>query len=320
MKPSRITLAVGIVLIVVAPALQSQVIPELPGILDRMAEKYHMPSIRAAFGTFTYEYTDLATPFSRWIEDSLSEASSKSTRISILNRNAAAALDPAFKGIYGEFLKETGSEALLHGRFFQEGRSIRVRLELTDLATGTLVGVEDWKLSASRVPSYASIAPAKETLARALDLKRMGSASVGGFKVSVTTDRGQGAAYRAGESLEILVTVNKDAYVRLFHINGTGGIQLIWPNSFGGGDGRIRAGDTVRLPGPSDPFRFLLSAPYGTEFIKAIAATEPFSGEQPGFTDLGTNPRVISSGFAAKGSRTAETAENLASYFIGPGG
>lgn len=319
MKRARVVFIAWVLIALIVPALHCQAFPELPEILDQLAEQYHLPSLRAAFGTFTFEYSDLATPFALWIEDSISEAASRSARVRILNRNAAAALDPAFRDVYSEFLKQTGSEALLHGRYFQESRNIRVRLELTDLATGTLLGVADWRIPSSRVPSYASVAPTREALARARDLKLVGQSSPGGLKVSIATDRGQGAAYRVGESLEILVSVNMDAYVRLFHVDGAGVIQLIWPNVYGGAEGLIRAGETVRLPGPSDPFRFLLSPPYGTEFIKAIASTEPFTVGQPDFFDLGTNPRVITHGLAAQGSKTAQTAENLASYLIGPG-
>jgi hypothetical protein len=293
-------------------------------VLDSMAENYYLPSLRAAFGTFTFEYSDLPTPFARWLEERLAVAATSSRRVQLLNRNAAAAMDPVFRKEYEAFFRETGTSALLHGRYFLEGPQIRVRLELTDLGSATLIGAKDWYLPASAVPAYASVRPAEAAAARAGELARLGAATQGSLAVSVSTDRGTGGAYRDGEELTALVTVNRDAYVRLYHVDGTGHMQMIWPNRFSGGSGLIRAGAAIRLPGPGDPFAFKLQPPYGTEFLKAIASTTPFSAAQADFSDLGTNYRAAATrGLAVTATGTpgtgqTEIAEALASYYIGP--
>jgi hypothetical protein len=292
-------------------------------ILDAMAEHHYMPSLRAAFGNFTFEYTDLPTPFARWVEDCLATAAAASRRVQLLNRSAAAALDPAFQQEYASFIRETGSDALLHGRYFDEGPQVRVRLELTDLSSGTLIGTRDWLVPMSAVPAYAAVKAADDARARATELARLAAIPPGGLKVTVSTDRGSGAAYRNGEKLVALVTVNKDAYVRLYHVSSAGQLQLIWPNRFGGGDGLIKAGTTVHLPGPTDPFAFLLEPPFGTEFLKAVASTQAFKEGHADFTNLGTNYRAaVTRGLAVTATSAASTgpevAEAMASYHIGP--
>ncbi len=291
-------------------------------ILDRAAAEYYLPAVRAVFGTFTYEYTDLPTPFSRWVEDRLLLAASRASRVKVLNRNAAAALDPVLKASYGDFLRETGAEALLSGRFFHEGERIRVALLLTELSSGTLIGAGDWLVPVSEVPAYAPVRPAGGAVERARELARLSGAASGGLTVSVSTDRGAGAAYRAGESLTLLVGVNKDAWVRVYHVDGAGSIQMIWPNRFGGGDGRILAGAPVLLPpDASAPYSFVMEPPFGTEFIKVIASSVPFQDAQDDFSDLGTVAgRVMTRGLAVQGASSVkvEVAEALASYYIGP--
>ncbi len=290
--------------------------------LDAAASSYYLPSVRAVFGTFTYEYSDLPTPFSRWVEDRLLLASSSSTRVRILNRNAAAALDPLLKASYGKFIEETGAEALLSGRFFVEGDSVRVRFELTELSSGTLIGAGDWKVPGSAVPAYASVKPAAGTVERARELSGLSASTPGGLKVSVSTERGGGAAYRVGESLVVLVGVTIDAFVRVYHVDSAGRIQLIWPNRFGGGDGMVRAGETIRLPPDGNaPFAFVMEPPYGTEFIKVVASSTPFSTKQSDFSDLGTSASAtMTRGLAVTDSKSTKTeiAEALASYYIGP--
>jgi hypothetical protein len=298
--------------------------PEAVKALDKMAAEYYLPTVRAVFGTFTYEYSGLPTPFSRWAEDRLLLAAAGASRLKVLNRNAAAALDPVLKESYGAFLRETGAEASLSGRFFLEGDRVRVTLLLTELSSGTLIGAADWNLPVSSVPGYASVKPASAAVDRASELARLSSTAPGGLAVSVSTGRGVGAAYRAGEKLTVIVGVNKDAWVRVYHVDGSGRIQLIWPNRFGGGDGKVRPGAPILLPpDASAPYSFVLEPPYGTEFIKVVASSAPFEDEEQDFSDLGTSAsRVMTRGLAVVGpgssSGKLEVAEALASYYIGP--
>ncbi len=67
----------------------------LPELLDAIAAADFRPQLRAAFGSFTFEFSDLPWPFARWLEDRLAEAALRTTRLKLLNRNAAAAMDPA---------------------------------------------------------------------------------------------------------------------------------------------------------------------------------------------------------------------------------
>jgi hypothetical protein len=311
-------LALSCLVALMLSPLAAQPADKLSAVVDGLAESYYLPKVRAAFGTFTFEYSGLPTPFARWLEDSLALAAVSSARLELLNKSAAAALDPAFRAEYGDFLESTGTQALLHGRYFPEGGVVRVHLELTDLSTGTLIGAGDWRVEEARIPAYASVAPAASAQERARELSRLGFQAPEGLKVSISTDRGPGAAYRDGESMEVLVGVNKSCYVRLYHVDSSGNIQLVWPNRFGGGDGRVEGGQTVRIPG-SQPFRFLLHEPYGTEFIKAVASTTPFSGSVDDFSDLGTSVRgVLTRGLTVSGGTAPEAAEALASYSIGP--
>jgi hypothetical protein len=160
----------------------------------------------------------LPTPFSRCAEDRLLLAAAGASRLKVLNRNAAAAIDPLPKESYGAFHRETGAEASLSGRFFLEGDKVRVALLLIELSSGTLIGAADWNLPASSVPGYASVKPASTAVDRARELAKLSSTAPGGLTVSVSTDRGAGAAYRSGENLTVIVGVNKDAWVRVFHV------------------------------------------------------------------------------------------------------
>jgi len=323
-------------------------------VLDQLIEKHYEDSMQVAFGTFTYEYTGLPSSFSRYLEEALSSLISRSDRYRLFNRNVAAAMDPAFRESYKDFFETNLVGGLLSGRFFDEGNRVRVRIELTNLRDGNLVGSGDLVRLKSELPPRLSLEPAKETQATAMDaagtpekpqtaaggkaaslsvVKWTWESAPGGLSVAVSTDRGSGASYVDGEEMTIFVTTNRDAFVKVYHIDVNGAIQLIWPNRFGGGS-VIRPGTPVPIPAQGDPFAFRLGAPYGTEFIKVVASTVPFAQTESDFSSLGTDVRGVlkrgidvvgkpasSNGAGRVGDSSGDmpqTAEALASYYIGP--
>lgn len=218
-------------------------------------------------------------------------------------------------------------DALLSGHYFREIGVVRVRLDLTSLRNGNLIGSAEVLIEDALIPSSISIMPEANASekARSLagffhDAQSFQNKDTDTLAVSLSTGRGNGAAYLDGEELTIFVMTNQDCYLKLYHIDVQGSTQLIWPNSFSGTDGRVAAHSPIVIPGPSDAFRFRLGAPYGTEFIKAVASTEPFDTLESDFQNLGTDSRaVISRGLEQKmepDASATETAEALASYVI----
>ena len=305
----------------------------LPDTLDTLVQNYYQSSVTAAFGTFTYAYADLPSPFSRWLEDKLGSAISKSGRLKLFNRSVAAAMDPAFKSIYGDFFQKTGVDALITGHFNIEGNVVMVRLELTSLTDGTLIGTTDVRVPVAALPSGLQIQPLPQvqqfadTLSGVLPSTGLASDAAGRtnsgqqaqLTVTVSTDRGKGAVYKDGEDLVVLATVNQPAYIRIFHIDVNKKIQCIYPNRFGGGTGWINPGELVRIPGAVDPFAFRMGPPFGTEFIKVVASTKAFSSDDQDFTDLGDDARsIIANGIPISKESDIRYAEALASYVIVP--
>jgi predicted regulator of Ras-like GTPase activity (Roadblock/LC7/MglB family) len=264
----------------------------LPATLDAMAEKHWQPSLQTAFGTFTFEYSELATPFSRWLEDELGGAMAKSSKLRLFNRNVASAMDPAFKEIYGEFFKTNGVDALLAGKYFDEGETVRARVELTGMSDGVLLGTADLRIPKRSIPASVAVSPTPAATSTVSQLSSLvpQELATGALSASVSTERGKGAVYREGEDMVILVTVSQEAYLKVYHIDAKGVLQLIWPNRFGGG-GTIKPGTAVRIPGQNDPFVFRMTPPFGTEFIKVVASTLPFAQTEADFSAIGGDAR-----------------------------
>lgn len=319
-KSAPMIASVIVLLTLAAPALRAQ----SPGpVLEALMDGYTEDSIQVAFGSFTWAYSNLASPFSRWLEDEFTKAMGASKKYRVFNRALVAAMDPAFREIYADFFATNQVGGLVTGRFFEEGSRIRTRIELTDMRTGNLIGSGDWTIAKTAVPSSVGIRPGsleRERIERLSKLVPEDKTDSAKLSISVSTNRGPGGAYRAGEYLTAFVTVTRDAWVRLYHIDSSGNTQLIWPNRFTTGDGRIKAGTAIGIPGPGDPFAFLMGAPWGTEYIKAVASSTPFADGPEAFTDLGTESQdIIRRGLSLAprpGAEKAVLAEDLASYLI----
>ncbi|MFZ4388373.1 MAG: DUF4384 domain-containing protein [Chthoniobacterales bacterium] len=309
---------------VLAFRIQAQPLgPNLTAKLDDLIASYWQPNVTAAFGTFTYGYTDLPSPFSRWLEDELASAVSKSGNLRLFNRSAAAAMDQSLKAVYGDFFAKNGVDALLAGRFTIDGSTVRTRLELTGLSDGILIGTADLRVQLSAVPPGLEIEPAQAVKNQVSSLTGIIPRPVpanGVLLLSASTDRGPSAVYRDGENLTVFVTVNQPAFLRMYHIDVNAKVQRIWPNRFGGGIGRVVMGEIVHVPGAGDPFRFRMEPPYGTEFIKVVASTQPFDRDDADFADLVGDARSsLTRGLSMQSDTTAVLyAEALISYVIVP--
>jgi hypothetical protein len=299
----------------------------LPASLDGISANAWQPSLLTAFGTFTYADSALPSPFSRYLEDGLKAAITRCSRLKLFNKSVAAAMDPAFRAVYGDFFKSNSVDALLSGRYYVEGSLVKARLELTGLSDGVLIGTLDLRIPISDIPPEATIDPSSSASATASSIGSLAADSgKGALKVSVSTERGAGAVYVEGEKMVVLVTVNKSAWLKVYHVDAKGVVRLIWPNAYSSGR-RIDPDTVMSIPGPGDAFSFDMTPPFGTEFIKVIASTEPFATDETAaaggqtFAELGKDARgAMTRGIkvSAAGAGPGERAEAMASYVITP--
>jgi hypothetical protein len=296
----------------------------LPSSLDKLTASAWQPSLLTAFGTFTYADSALPSAFARYLKDGLKSAIPKTSRVRLFDKDVASAMDPAFREIYGDFFKNNKVDALLAGRYYIEGSSVRARLEMTDLSNGVLIGTLDLRIPTSVIPNDVAVDPSAAAKATASSIGRLAPDSgQSGLRVSVSTERGPGAVYLEGERMVVLVTVNKPSWLKVYHIDATGVLRLIYPNAYTAGK-RVDPGTVVSIPeAGNDAFSFEMTPPFGAEFIKVVASTQPFATNETAsaggaaFAELGSDARgAMTRGIRVSAAGKAETAEAMASYLI----
>ncbi len=92
-------------------------------------------------------------------------------------------------------------------------------------------------------------------------------------EVEIWTNRGEGASYCDGDSIEIYFRTNIDAYVAIYDIDTTGRIQRLFPNRRAR-DNFVYGGQVNRVPS-SYGHHFEVEGPSGWETLRAVAAIDP---------------------------------------------
>lgn len=84
-----------------------------------------------------------------------------------------------------------------------------------------------------------------------------------------------GTPIKIGTEVQVQVQPARDCYVRLYHVDATGRVTLVFPNVFQK-TGMVTAESKARFPAANGGFRFVIEEPLGLEVIKAVCSNTPF--------------------------------------------
>jgi len=276
-----------------------------------------------SLGNFTYSDKKIGSPFSRYLSEKIGAILARSGRYEYFNREKLdEVLKAAELGMSDLFDPNTAVpvnlqavQAVLSGTFFDAGTTVKVFLELQDVGSGGTRGKTEADLPKGDIPAGVAVLP--ENYAGALSvLEELGAIQGSSdLKVRIWTDRGDGGTYRDGERLVVNFFASMDCYIRIFHIDVNGTMKLIFPNQYFT-DNLVRAKRIYKIPDASYPFTFDLGAPFGTEFIKVVASTAPFTDRVEAFEDLGKAAQKVATRGLNVNLRQKLVTEGLLNYAI----
>ncbi len=91
------------------------------------------------------------------------------------------------------------------------------------------------------------------------------------LEVEIWTDRGDGARYRAGDSIEVFFRTNADAWVAIYDLDTSGRITKLFPTRHASNN-FVRGGVVNRVPARYGN-HFEVEGPSGWETLRAVAST-----------------------------------------------
>lgn len=225
------------------------------------------PETAIVVDRFTYHDTRIAGPLTGPLRRSLNAALASIGRARLLERvnlsaGSAEFGDPNATETVGRAVRADG---VVWGDYWEQGDSV--------IVNGRITGTDGTRLAS------ASVVIPKHAIPYAIrppSLKDdFPQPSAHGLPLDVWTERGDGGLYVEGERLTSYVRAGADCHLRLFYRQADGHTLQVFPNRLKGDD-RVVARQVYAIPGPDDPFEFIVRPPFGVEHLIAIASVEPF--------------------------------------------
>jgi TolB-like protein len=284
------------------------------------------PKLVVSLGNFTYGDNKMGSEFSKYLEDCLSEVIIQCPQYELFAKNRLEEILEAQELNLSDLTEEPaetiigrlkGVKALLSGRFYKQGKDVKVFVELIDIIQGTYYGKTSFVFPAEEIgESVSVISKNYDDAVTVIDkVDEIDKGEPADLKISAWPNRGAGGVYYEGEDLVIHFKANRDCYLKIYHIDVNGKMALIFPNKFHHNN-FITKDRVYSIPESYYGFVFRLGAPYGTEFIKVVASPSQFKEIEESFTDMGqvTTDKIANSLTTAQ--KNEGVAEELFSYTI----
>jgi hypothetical protein len=292
------------------------------GTIEKKADNQLVVSL----GSFVFQDKNVGSGFGALLEQKLARILGQSKKIKyfakdkleeILGALELSVSDLADPKTSPRIGKLQGIGALLFGKYFDDNTNVKVYLDLVKIETGISIASAEVSIPKSEIPPTLSILPdnyndAMFVLDQLSDVTGKDSDQ---FAIKLWTVRGNGATFRDGEEMVINFFANKDCYIKVFHIDVNGKVELIFPNKYYK-DSFVKKSVVNKIPDSRYPFKFVLGKPFGTEFIKVIASTTPFKEVETAFSELGAAKKELFTKGLNVEEKTALTAEAMINYTI----
>jgi hypothetical protein len=238
-------------------------------------------------GGIRFEDTGAQPPFGRYVQGRLAGAlrevyenaiTDGKLRIGALRAPAGLKSGEAVGGqdLRDRHLAGDKAALILSGTYWELPDAIELRLELQG-AKGTLAAWTGW----IRRQDHAGrrLRP-KGHFGALRDNDGMGP-----FAFQLTSNRGLNAAYRIGDKLQLLIRLDREAWLYCFYREASGGIIQILPNPHFWSKFQqpvFKAGVLYKVPDAERfGFEFTISPPGGQELVKCFAVSRDVTAELP---------------------------------------
>lgn len=250
---------------------------------------------RVAVMPICFEDTRIGGRLARYIQDEIGTIITNRNRFILIERDtvyqneALAEIVDSMDDFHDDILRlKTGyfqnAQGLLYGHYWNANQNIRLVLKLFDVRTKNVLVQESVTIPKKDLPDGFPVIPQnlKDSLNR---LKKVTDLTQGmqheaDFRVRVWTDRGDGATYREGEKIIFYVQANRNCYLRLFHVDPLGDVNVLYPREYSQDKDYIEANVRYAIPDQyqiENDFYFVAIPPFGTDIVKAVASTQPFT-------------------------------------------
>ncbi len=230
-----------------------------------MVQAYPEPSIVVA--GFTYQDTRISGPFTGPLRRLMQTELASIGRGRVIERgnlSAAAA-------VYGDpnatetIARVVHADVVVWGDYWHQSDRVVVNARMT--------GVNGARLASATIEIPREAIP--YTVRPPVLDPDISEPPVNGIPIKIWTERGDGGLFVEGERLTAYVQADSDCYLRLLYRQVDGQVIQIFPNRLSG-DERVKSAQVYSIPDADDAFDYVIQAPFGVEYLIAVASATPF--------------------------------------------
>ncbi len=313
-----------IIIFIVIPIFPDNIDLQIAAAVNNM-ENNVLENMIIGVGNIVYSDNEFGSEFSSIFKQKLFVAIQKSERFELSDTDNLDLIREQWDFQHSGLVDENQAvrigeldavQALLLGKYFDNGYTVNVFLNLLDIENGSVLYAQELVIAKRDIS--VSIIP--DNLTDAVNIKNELSNIIDSSNelslINAWIERGNGATYKNNEELIINFFSNTGCYIKIFHIDVNGDVQLIFPNEYYS-DNYISANTIHSIPDSNYPFKFNLGEPFGTEFIKVMASTVQFSDIEEAFSNLGSASRnLLTRGLTVE--QKEQLSELLLNYTIIP--
>jgi len=111
------------------------------------------------------------------------------------------------------------------------------------------------------------------------------------IQLNITTDIGDRAIFKQGDSVNFLLNLSEDAYLFVFYTDATGRIHRLLPEKHGT---LFFSKAGWFLPVPGNDIKFIVSEPYGSEKISILALSGVIKDQDKLYQKSGSISEIVS--------------------------
>ncbi len=95
------------------------------------------------------------------------------------------------------------------------------------------------------------------------------------INIDITSHLGDKQTYTEGDIISFYLSLDRDAFILVIYQDAAGNLTQIIPNKLSSNN-FFQAGDFFTVPNADSPFKFVVSKPFGTEYLWAFANDKSF--------------------------------------------
>ena len=239
-------------------------------VMFQLSKQIKQPEGKVLLAPFTYQDTQMGSRFSRQLLAALETQLGQLVKGKTVNQayRSRGGFSPRSSRVMRDFAKDAGATLLLSGTYWENGDQITLRATLRDMETGEIKAGAVVQFDRGMQPLNFKPQNYKQALIEQNAFAE-GEFVSGGLQVEVWTNKGRDhLLYTEGETMKVVVRVNRGAYIRLLYILADGRRTLLYNSHY---IDQSKVNRVVEIPG-----EFECAPPFGAEFLVVAARTEKF--------------------------------------------